>query len=142
MKRLSAALIAGAFLVTMVAPVTSAAPTPEQISARTGQRCVDGTKIEISDTFVNGTWFALNGGGSVALHITKTAAGEVLEFWTDEDHMVTSVIIKGGPVSIMALKYNYPEGSMYDTGLHAPSNPNSGKWYGVSFACFTSDKKP
>lgn len=53
------------------------------------------------------------------------------------------VIVKGGP---MALFYDY--GSVNDgtnddfgTGLHAPVNPNNGKYYGISHIQFCFDPK-
>ncbi len=47
---------------------------------------------------------------------------------------VFQVIVKGGPGANL---YDYPPpGEFSDTGLHAPFNPNSGKWYGLSHITF------
>jgi hypothetical protein len=138
MKLLKVALIGGALLAAMFAPATASAAhwdSVEQVSARVSQACVDGTKIDDP----SGT-YGLGGGGSITIVIHNTAAGQTLEF-TAHDAVVTSLIIKGGPITVPALKYNYSPGEDHDTGLHASLNPNSGKWYGVSHICITSSKK-
>jgi hypothetical protein len=115
----------------------------EAVSARTGQACVGGTKIELPSGFTSGEFDVSFGGyaGKITITISKTAAGQTMAFETDHSsHLVTSVIVKGGPVSVPALKYNYSPGVESDSGLHASLNPNSGKWYGVSFACFQTVK--
>jgi hypothetical protein len=141
MKKLIAALMAGSMLVMAFAPAVSAAhwSSVESVSARVGQQCVGGDKINIPDDFVSGTVYQL-GDWAVRIWITDTGAGEVLEFQTSSGHVVNSVIIKGGPVDLSALKYNYVPGTQHDSGLHARLNDNSGKWYGVSFVCFQSSK--
>lgn len=48
------------------------------------------------------------------------------------------VIVKGGP---NALIYHYDSWDDWDTGLTAPWNPNSGKWYGISHIQFCFDPK-
>lgn len=141
---IKSALLAGVLIATMVAPAVTAThwSDVEEVSSRTAQRCVDGTKIEIPDDFVNGTSFALVGGGTIQLWITGSSAGELLKFKTDSGHRVTSITVKGGPVALMALKYHYSgDGVREDSGLHSRVNDNNGKWYGVSFVCIESGKK-
>jgi hypothetical protein len=142
MKRITAALISSALLVMVFAPGASATDwsSVEEVSARVGQACAGGTKIEINDDFVNGTVFGLGENGAVRIWIHSTPQGETLEFVTDTGHAVSSVIVKGGPVALPALKYNYVPATQGDNGLHSRLNLNNNKWYGVSFACFQSSK--
>jgi hypothetical protein len=87
----------------------------------------DGTKI---DPVLSGTYALPN--GFVTIAVRNTDAGQVFDYWTDSPfHVVDSLVVKGGPT--------YDEVSPHDWagfGLHAPLNPHSGKWYGLSHLCF------
>jgi len=64
----------------------------------------------------------------VTIDVRETAMGPVFDFWSTIQ--ILAVLVKGGPD---ALLYDYrPEGVSADTGLHAPLNLNSGKYYGLS----------
>jgi hypothetical protein len=79
--------------------------------------------------------------GSITITVVQTAMGPTFTFVTDHpSHLVTSVIVKGGPNALM---YNYGAGIAHDDGLHSPLNPNNpnNKWYGLSHLCFATDKK-
>jgi hypothetical protein len=93
-----------------------------------------GTKIE---PVVSGTYaLGFDGeSGSITIAVSETAQGEVFDFTTDAaNHVVASVVVKGGPAFAA-----YDLGSNAGTALHAPHNPKSGKWYGLSHLCFTTD---
>lgn len=140
MKLLRLALAAS--LLTLAFGVTSASatPTPSQVDKRVSQACANGTKI---DDPVSGTAYAANFGGysgTITFTISGSAAGDLLAFDTNHPtHIITSILIKGGPTQ--ANLYVYPGGDDEDSGLHAPFNANSGKWYGVSHVCFFTAKK-
>jgi hypothetical protein len=65
-------------------------------------------------------------GLSVSVDIYATDAGWAFD-WTS-DVPIDVVVAKGGPTANV---YTYG-GSMGDTGLHAPLNPSSDLWYGLS----------
>jgi hypothetical protein len=94
----------------------------------------NGTKI---DPVVDGT-YALPI-GQVTIHVSQTDAGPVFDFDTgDTTVVVNSVGVKGG-TTLLTLT----EGTSSATGVHAAPNPNSGKWYGLSYLCFdTSATSP
>lgn len=92
-----------------------------------------GTKIE---PVVSGTYALAFGAesGSVTIAVTETSEGEVFDFTTDAtNHVVATVVVKGGPAFAA-----YDLTSSAGTALHAPYNPRSGKWYGLSHLCFTT----
>ena len=140
MKRISAAFFAALMLAAVLAPGAAAShwSSVEEVSARTGQTCADGTKIE---DIVSGNVYALGDFGAIRIWLEGTADGQTLSFATSDGTVVNSIIIKGGPVSLPALKYNYVPGTSADSGLHAPLNASNGKWYGLSHICFFADKK-
>jgi hypothetical protein len=66
------------------------------------------------------------------IDITDGASGPTFD-WSSTVP-VFQVIVKGGPGANV---YDYPPpGEFSDTGLHAPLNPNNGKWYGLSHITF------
>ena len=80
-------------------------------------------KVEPVSAGLHGTYFTISniqGGGS----------GPTFD-WSSTVP-VYQVIVKGGPG---ANTYDY-QGATSDTGLHAPQNPNNGKWYGLSHVTF------
>jgi hypothetical protein len=77
--------------------------------------------------------------GSITITRVDTPQGPTFSFITDgPSHLVTSVLVKGGPNANL---YDYGTGIAHDDGLHAPLNPDNGKYYGLSHACFFTDKK-
>lgn len=96
-------------------------------------RC-EGTKIEP----VTGGTHSLVGGGHVVITIVNTSAGPTFDWDTQGTATVGLVTVKGGPNH---MNYIYSPVATSDTGLHAPFNTNSGKWYGLSHLCFESEKK-
>jgi LPXTG-motif cell wall-anchored protein len=74
---------------------------------------------------------------TVTLDVSETADGPVFN-WTSNIG-VDAVFVKGGPNGTLYL-YDPPAESTGDTGLHAPVNPNNGKFYGLSHVSFCYDK--
>ncbi len=78
--------------------------------------------------------------GTLEVRVNETA--ETFRFTLTGDFVAAGVIVKGGP---NANFYDYrPDGNAADTGLHAPVNPNNGKFYGLSHIsfCLTDDVPP
>jgi len=89
----------------------------------------DGTKIDP----VNSGTYALSG-GSVKITVRQTAGGDVFDFDTgDPNNLIASIGVKGGPAYLLWDNLNASSG----VGLHAAPNPSSGKWYDLSYLCFT-----
>ena len=59
--------------------------------------------------------------------IYNTPDGQVFDWSSDVD--VYTIVVKGGD---SANVYSYDSGDTQDTMLHAPVNPNTGKYYGLS----------
>lgn len=96
----------------------------------------NGTKI---DPVASGTYTVPFGTstGSITITVRQTSAGSVFDFQTDSpSDLVTSVDVKGGPVAPVTTTYS--PGTTSGTDLHSAPNPNSGKWYGLSYVCFTT----
>jgi hypothetical protein len=81
-------------------------------------------------TFTDGTL-------SVTIVVRDTDGGPVFD-WTSNIG-VDAVFVKGGPGGLLYV-YDPPAESTGDTGLHAPVNPNNGKFYGLSHLSFCYDK--
>ena len=105
-------------------------------SARKSQtQCVGGTKIEAPQSGVGYIVFYDGFQGSITFTLNGT-----LSFATDQPaHVITSILIKGGPDN--GVLYTYAPGASSDSGLTAPFNPNSGKPYGFSHVCIYTAKK-
>ena len=76
---------------------------------------------------------------TVTIDVRNTADGQVFD-WTSNIG-VDSVFVKGGPNGNL---YAYNPESTGDTGLHAPVNPNNGKFFGLSHIsfCYDADGPP
>jgi hypothetical protein len=99
------------------------------------QQCVGGTKIEAPESGVGYIVFYDGFQGSITFTLNGT-----LSFATDQPaHVITSILIAGGPSN--AVLYTYSPGVSSDSGLTAPLNPNSGKPYGFSHVCIYTAKK-
>ena len=82
------------------------------------------------DATINLTSGALS--GTLVVAVNENA--ETLRFTLTGDFVAAGVIVKGGP---NANFYDYrPDGNAADTALHAPVNPNNGKFYGLSHITF------
>jgi hypothetical protein len=117
----------------------------QQVASTQSQACEGGIKIDdpvsgvaydvIFTAFDNTTW-----PGTITFTITSSAAGPLLAFATDHPtHLVTSLLIKGGPD--YANLYTYAPGVSSDSGLHATVNAKNNKYYGVSHVCVYLEKK-
>ena len=99
----------------------------------------EGTKIE---PVVSGTYPVPFGTavGSITLTVRDTDDGQVFDFQTDDpSHIATSIVVKGGPAFVTYDETNPWTGTAWSgTDLHAPFNPESGKWYGLSHVCFST----
>lgn len=75
--------------------------------------------------------------GSVTVDVHPDAT---FDFEFTGDFVAAAVIVKGGP---NANFYDYrPDGEDADTGLHAPVNPNTSKFYGLSHISFCVTEAP
>ncbi|WP_345015600.1 hypothetical protein [Streptomyces shaanxiensis] len=72
--------------------------------------------------------------GSVTIELVNTADGPTFNFRINGEFATIGVIVKGGP---NANFYDYrPDGIGSDEALHAPINPMSGDYYGLSHVDF------
>jgi hypothetical protein len=110
---------------------TSVSATAHNSEFIAGNPTCDGTKI---DPVVAGT-YALVGGGYIVITL---GADNTFSFDTEGSATVSSIVVKGGPNALM-WTFDPPVESA--SGLHAPVNPNNGKWYGLSHLCVNSEKK-
>ncbi len=126
-RRLLASLSALALLTVIGTSGVAATHGYEFVA---GNPKCDGTKIDP----VNAGTYSLAGGGSITITLT---AGSTFRF-TTQGAVVTSIVVKGGP---NALLWTYSPAVTSGSGLHAPDNLNSGKYYGLSHLCINSDKQ-
>jgi hypothetical protein len=110
-----------AAMVLVVGSAANAAPV--------NNPACDGTKI---DPVLSGT-YALPL-GFVTITVRDTEEGQVFDYLTDSPfNVVDQLVVKGGPTYDV-----YSPGDWMGVGLHAPLNPHSGKWYGLSHLCFSA----
>lgn len=128
-RRLLASLSALALLAVIGTSGVAAAHVSTEFIP--GNPKCDGTKIDP----VNAGTYDLAGGGHIVITLT---AGSTFSFTTEGSADVTSIVVKGGP---NALLWTYTDPVESGTGLHAPVNPNNGKYYGLSHLCINSDEK-
>ena len=136
MKRRLITLLAALMLLGAlgVSTASAAVPTPGETIPGNYQ-CPEGsTRI---DPVASGQ-YALAGGGWIQITVTSTNMGPVFSFITDGEHVVGSIVVKGGPNYHV---YIFPGGVTSAEGLHAPLNAANGKWYGLSHLCIESEKK-
>jgi hypothetical protein len=78
--------------------------------------------------------------GSLMIDVRDTDDGPVFDFTFTGDFVAAAVIVKGGDNANL---YDYrPDGEDADTGLHAPVNPGSGDFYGLSHISFCVTEAP
>jgi hypothetical protein len=90
--------------------------------------CAGGAKI---DPVVDGTYALALGGATLRVTLEVDEAAQTYSFTADRP--VGSVRTKGGPGGEI-VTFDAPVTS--GDGLHAPLNPRSGKYYGLSHVCF------
>jgi hypothetical protein len=124
-------LVVGAIMalgVTWTGPANATEPTPNPTTSTVAgnPRC-DGVKIEAENIQVGATYGP----------VTITAYdGKYVSFTSSEP--IGLVIVKGGPNANL---YDYNPAVTSDSNLHAPYNPNSGKYYGISHVNFCEVEK-
>lgn len=127
--RFTKVLLGVAFVATfsLLGSATASATHVAPVTGSGNPSCEGGLKVEPVTS-------GLKGG---IVNITVT--GSTFSFTTVGGFLVTSVIVKGGPGFNL---YSYPApGVTSDTGLHAPTNPKTGGFYGLSHLCFFGDDK-
>ncbi len=78
--------------------------------------------------------------GSVTVVVRNTNSGQVFDFSFSGDFEAAAVIVKGGPNANL---YDYrPGGNVADTGLHAPVNPQNGRFHSLSHISFCIGEAP
>jgi len=150
MRKLALLVSAAGVVVAVIATVAFAgdtgtkSPNADSVTYVAGNpTCPSGTiqgpKI---DPGANGT-FSINGSTGV---VVSNYDGKTFD-WRLIDpalHLydMAAVIVKGGP-NANIFWYDYAGGGLddADTGLHAPVNPNNGKYYGISHIQFCVDPK-
>jgi hypothetical protein len=140
---------------------------PKSAQAGMSNACDGGTKIEGVDGDVVSGDYPITFDGypdTVRITVTQTSQGPTFAFKVlnyPDDHVMTSVLVKGGPQAIGANWYDYGSAGPWDAdgeppvnvvapgvsnddGLHSPLNEKNknGKWYGLSHICFFTDKGP
>lgn len=73
----------------------------------------------------------LSGGGTLTILDKEDLGGGETFDWTS-DVPIYWISVKGGPRAIEPELFEYPGGATSGEDLHAPFNPHSGKWYGLS----------
>lgn len=83
------------------------------------------------ESVTEGDYVLGNGGTFTITDVEDLGSGQVFD-WTSTVPVLW-ISVKGGPRDIDEQFYDYrPDGALSGEGLHAPLNPNSGKWYGLS----------
>jgi LPXTG-motif cell wall-anchored protein len=140
-------MVLGAACLVWALPGNAGASSDEQLTSATsevgdnatcGQLAPEGAnwtelKVEpvVDGTFTDGTL-------TVTIEVTGfTDDDEPQVFDWTSNIGVDAVFVKGGPGGLL---YIYDPESTGDTGLHAPVNPNNGKFFGLSHVSFCYDE--
>jgi hypothetical protein len=118
------------------APVQASEPTHVTGNATCGDLAPDGanwTELKV-EPVVNGT--SSDGTLTVTIVVDENGPNGPTFDWTS-DIGVDAVFVKGGPDGNL---YLYDPESTGDSGLHAPTNPANGKYYGLSHVSFCYDE--
>ena len=137
MRVIRVSIVVSMLLVMLAVQTVTAShwSTRTVVDKSVSQECVGGTKIEAPQSGVGYIVFYDGEQGTITFTLNGTLA-----FTTDDlSHVLTSILIAGGPAN--AVLYTYAPGASSDSGLTAPSNPNSGKPYGFSQVCIYTAKK-
>jgi LPXTG-motif cell wall-anchored protein len=84
----------------------------------------------------DGTFTSDDGLLEVTIVVTETDDGDALVFDWESNIGVDAVFVKGGPDGNL---YLYDPEATEDTGLHAPVNPKTDKFFGLSHISFCYD---
>lgn len=125
-------LVAG-LLVATFANASHVDPVPGPTNPQVGD-CPTGSVGWKYEPVASGT--VGDGTLSVTVTVNDTSEGETFDF--SSNLPIVTVFVKGGPVSN---RYVYDPAVTSDSGLHAPVNPNSGKYYGLSHIVFCYSTK-
>ena len=124
--------IVAAMLLAMVAVQATLAShwtSRTVVDKSVAQECVGATKIEAPQSGVPYIVFFEGFQGTITFTLNGT-----LSFATDgPSHVLTSLLIQGGPSN--AVLYTYAPGVRSDSGLTAPFNPSTGQAYGYQIVC-------
>jgi LPXTG-motif cell wall-anchored protein len=143
-----ASMVAGA-VILVAAPLGNAGataqqqPTPSTSVVDGNPTCGDlapegSSWIEVKvDPVEDGTFG--DGTLEVTIEVTETDDGDPLVFNWTSNIGVDAVFVKGGDNGLLYV-YDPPAESTGDTGLHAPVNPNNGKFFGLSHLSFCYDE--
>jgi hypothetical protein len=140
------AMVAGGVILVGGFPGYAGA-TGGQTEATTSSSLVDGNSTcrELAPEGATWTEFKVepvadgtfsDGTLTVTIVVTATDDGPVFD-WTSNIG-VDAVFVKGGPGGLLYV-YDPPAESTGDTGLHAPVNPQNGKFFGLSHLSFCYD---
>jgi hypothetical protein len=138
MKKLKLAMAGAAIAVLGTASLASAGVDndPESVTYVYGNpKCASGFAYQLKlDPPSNGTFGAI---------VISNYDGKTFDWAIHPDFLnvydANTVIVKGGPNALVYM-YADPADDM-DSGLHAPVNPNNGKYYGISHIQFCFDPK-
>ena len=108
-------------------PVSATDVTPILVAGNPD--CNGQNELVRIDPVANGTFPVA--GGSIPIVVNS---GAKTFDWTSTVG-IDSILVKGGPNANLYV-YNPPAASFGDTGLHAPTNPKNGRFYGLSHISF------
>jgi len=137
LARLLVALgILAVILLVSIQSASTASVTPTAFSGNpTCATLAPGTSQQKVEPVADGTF--IKGPLTVTIDVRSTAEGQVFDFTANIG--LDAVKAKGGPGGNL---YTYNPETTADTGLHAPVNPNSGKYYDLSHISFCYDTDP
>lgn len=116
--------VAAAAALSLTAATAGATPNPQNT-------CPGAVKIEDP---VDGSYAVTVGAQSGVITLDVDEATNVFSFTTSGDlPLWQSVLVKGGPG---AATFAFDPAVSSADGLHAPTNPNNGTYYGLSHVCF------
>lgn len=118
--------------VSRVLCIESAAPTDCTDAGFDGAR-----SLKVEDPPMGSSGPYTDGTLAVRITVTEQSLGQVVD-WT-ADKPVRGVIVKGGPTSNV---YTDPEPSTSGTGMHAPVNDRTSRYYDISHVIFCAGPGP
>jgi hypothetical protein len=133
MRRIALA-VAGAAMFTGLSIASAASVTPTVVPGNpTCQDLAPGTVSVKADPPKSGTYTS----GSLSAQLTVHGAEQTVDFSSNTP--LEYVIVKGGD---NANVYHYVPSATEDTDLHAPTNPDNDKYYGLSHVDFCVGTTP
>jgi hypothetical protein len=122
-------LRAATLAMATAAMALAVAGTPALGAPTNPNACTGGIKIE---PVADGTYTF----GAVRIRLDVNEGAQTFAFASNR--AFSSVVVKGGPG---AITYSFSPAASSGTDLHAPDNPRSGKYYGLSHVCFFGTTK-